>query len=309
MINHDNNNLISAFHKIAEANPETVAISFMGRDATFAQFDQASDRVAAGLTQRGIVPGDRVALYCINSDVFAFAYAGIIKAGATVVPINLLLTPKEIHYILNDAGCCALIYHEAFAEAVAQFRGGLTALKECIVIGAHAADANDTPWPQLIETDTPVPAINIDPDNDVAAILYTSGTTGRPKGAMLTHRNLTSNVASVQQVLKIMPGEDCFLVVLPMFHAFAATAGMLLPLLSACRFAPVPKFDPKLVMDTISANSATIFLGVPSMYTVLLNLPVHGSTWGSFISPAHYGMLVLNRIIMMPWLTGTTGSR
>lgn len=265
--------LPAAFQDIARRYPGTVAIRFAGRDTTLQQFDQASDSVAAGLAAQGIEPGDRVALYCVNSDVFAFAYAGIIKAGATVVPINLLLNPNEINYILNDAGCRGLIYHEAFAASVDRFRTGLRAVQTFIYIGSQPSADDDLPWTALIASGARVPDITFDPGADVASILYTSGTTGRPKGAMLTHRNLLSNVDSVVRALAVDPGEDSFLVVLPMFHAFAATVGMLLPLLHGCTFVPVPKFEPKLVMDTIADSGATIFLGVPSMYTVLLNLP------------------------------------
>ena len=94
------------------------AIHFQGRTTTHAAFGQATDRFAAGLAARGIAPGDRVGLYCVNSDAFAIAYFGILIAGATVVPVNLLLNPKEVAYILKDAGVKALVYFEAFAEAV-----------------------------------------------------------------------------------------------------------------------------------------------------------------------------------------------
>jgi long-chain acyl-CoA synthetase len=118
----------------------------------------------------------------------------------------------------------------------------------------------------------PPPEVCFDPKEDVVAILYTSGTTGRPKGAMLTHRNLISNTSSIQEALHFEPGRDIFLVVLPMFHSFAATVGMLFPLLHGCTVVPLPRFEPELVARTIEATRATIFLGVPSMYAVFLRL-------------------------------------
>jgi long-chain acyl-CoA synthetase len=105
-----------------------------------------------------------------------------------------------------------------------------------------------------------------------AAILYTSGTTGRPKGAMLSHRNLATNVRSVVQALGLRPGGERVLVVLPMFHAFAATVGMLTPLLGGFSLIPVARFDPVVVTDAIAASGATLFLGVPSMFSLLLRL-------------------------------------
>jgi long-chain acyl-CoA synthetase len=113
----------------------------------------------------------------------------------------------------------------------------------------------------------------LDPAEDLVAIIYTSGTTGRPKGAMLTHRNLFFNTLSVQQALQLQPGREIFITVLPMFHAFAATACMLSPLLYGNAIVPLPKFDPAQVADAIAATQATIFCGVPSMFTSLLRLP------------------------------------
>ena len=260
------------FRQTAEKLGEQTAIFLMGRQVSFSQVDQQSDRVAAGLAERGIGKGDHVALYCVNSDIFAVAYLGIVKAGATVVPLNLLLTPKELEYIVNDAECKALIYHEAFADNVSAFRAAATRLDFCVGIGSVKSEQDDLDWPQLLATTAAVPAPTFEAAKDVVSILYTSGTTGKPKGAMLTHQNLLADTAGVVRAVKIHPGKDRLLVVLPMFHAFAATVGMLTPLLHGAAFVPVPKFDPELVMNSIADTQATIFLGVPSMYNVLLNL-------------------------------------
>ncbi len=247
------------------------AVVFAGQTTDFATLDQATDRFAAALAERGIRRGDRIGLYCINSDAFVFAYFGIVKAGAAVVPINLLLNPKEIAFILNDAEAKALIYHEAFAANVAAFQFQVPTSKFQVCIG-EKNPLNDVPFSSLTINHQPS-AIDHPSPNDLAAILYTSGTTGRPKGAMLTHRNLASNCASVCEALQLRPGEDVFLVVLPMFHAFAATAAMLTPLLYGCTIVPLPKFDPELSARCIQAERITHFLGVPSMYNLLLRLP------------------------------------
>jgi long-chain acyl-CoA synthetase len=265
--------LPQAIKDAASRYAQHTAIRFLGRDTSFAVFDQATDRIAGALAGQGIGVGDRVALYCVNSDIFALAYLGIVKAGATVLPLNLMLKPNELEYILNDASAKALIYHEAFADNVSAFRNNVPSLQWCVAIGEKKSQPDDAAWPALLNHDLPAPQPNINPANDVVSILYTSGTTGKPKGAMLTHCNLVSDVRGVHQALHIAAGEDRILVVLPMFHAFAATVGMLLPLLSGCCMVPVPRFEPALVMDTIAESGATIFLGVPSMYTVLMNLP------------------------------------
>lgn len=248
------------------------ALHFMGRTVTHAQIDAASDRVAAGLAFHGITAGDRVGLYCINSDTFAIAYFGILKASATVVPINLLLNPKEVAYILNNAGAKAVIYFEAFADSVKSIRSELRDLRFAVCVGA-SNPLGDLPFSDMLACSKPAPAISIRPSDDLAAILYTSGTTGKPKGAMLTHRNLASNVASIREALKLEPGKDVMLCALPMFHAFAATVCMIFPLTNGCALAALPKFDPQLVADAVAAHKVTVMPLVPSMFNMLLRLP------------------------------------
>lgn len=247
------------------------AIVFGGRTLDYETFDSLSDRFAASLAAQGIRKGDRVGLYCINSDAFVIVYFGIVKAGAVVVPINLLLNPKEIAFILADAGAKALCYYGVFASAVQSFRPNVQSLEFTVCIGDENP-LGDIPFSSLTTDHSPYPIPHLTPD-DLAAILYTSGTTGHPKGAMLTHRNLASNTASVMSALQLTPGEDIFIVVLPMFHAFAATASMLTPLLYGCTIIPMPKFEPETAAKIIEAEKVTHFMGVPSMFMVLLHLP------------------------------------
>ena len=252
------------FRATAAAHADAAAIVFADHVLTFAEVDRASDRVAAGLASLGLAKGVRVGLYCINSAEFAICYLGIVKAGGVVLPVNLLYSPQEVAYVLHDAGAGALICHPAMADRVAALQGLGALPRHCISIG-DSAIAGGVTLDALMTADREPPAPQIDPADDLAAILYTSGTTGRPKGAMLTHSNLVANTRSVTAALELRPGKDCLLVVLPMFHAFAATVGMLTPLLHGLRFAPVPRFDPALVTDSIAAVGATVFLGVPSM--------------------------------------------
>lgn len=260
------------FHRNLAQFADQPAIFFAGQTQTFAQFDAASRSVAGALAARGIAKGDRVGLYCPNSDAFASAYFGILNAGATVVPLNLLLSPKEVAFVLNDAGAKALLYHEAFAPAVTAVRGSIPSLRFLARIGA-TNPLGDLPFAEFTRHPplATLPALN--PAEDLVAIIYTSGTTGRPKGAMLTHRNLFFNTLSIQQALQLAPGRERFVTVLPMFHAFAATACMLSPLLYGNAIVPLPRFDPGQVADAIAATRATIFCGVPSMFTSLLRLP------------------------------------
>jgi len=249
------------------------AVVFSDRVLDYATLDRRSDQVAAFLAVQGLHQGDRVGLYCTNSDLFVIAYFGILKAGCTVVPINVLLNPKEVAYVLGDAGARALFYHGQFHQAVAAACRSLdtVSLRVCME-GALAHDA-DLAWAQVTQCEAPPPVPQIDTAEDVAVIIYTSGTTGKPKGAMLTHRNLAANTWSTRQAFALNAGADAVLVVLPLFHAFAGTVGMLLPLFNGCAMVIVPRFEPQLVADAIAAHRATLFLGVPSMYSVLLRLP------------------------------------
>ncbi|MDO9541749.1 MAG: long-chain fatty acid--CoA ligase [Kiritimatiellia bacterium] len=265
--------LPDVFRATAQSCGSGQAIVFADRKLDYAAVNLLSDRVAGTLAEQGIKKGDRVGLYCPNSDAFVLAYLGIIKCGAVVVPVNLLLNPKEIAFIFNDAGVSALMYHEAFAANVATIKPLVTGLKTAIFIGKHKPAPDELSWPDIIAQEKPPPEMKINPTEDLAVILYTSGTTGRPKGAMLTHRNLSVNTRSVRDALKLEPGSERLLVVLPMFHAFAATVGMLAPLLYGGTIVPLPRFEPVHVADTIERERITVFLGVPSMFVALLRLP------------------------------------
>lgn len=233
--------------------------------------DVQSNRIAAELVAHGIQKGDRVALYCPNLPEFVLAYLGIIKAGAIVVPINLLVNIEEVAHILTDSGAKACIVHHTLLSMAERAQSYTSKRVLTVVIGSSACK-NALPFDDFLCSEAPVPDPVLDSYQDIAAILYTSGTTGFPKGAMLTHANLVANTESVKQAMAWRPGEDIVLVVLPMFHAFAATVGMLTPLICGCALVPMTKFDPDLVADTIHAHRATVFLGVPSMYSVLLRL-------------------------------------
>ncbi len=261
----------SAFRATAARRGEAPAVVSDAGVTSFAELDRQSDRLAAHLAAGGLQVGERVALYAVNGAAFAAAYLGIQKAGGVVVPVNLLLNPEEIDYLLTDSGATAFVYHPAMAEGVAAVRERAVQVGQWISLGDPLAEG-DTGWAAIQAGLDPAPRVMIDPRRDLAALLYTSGTTGRPKGAMLTHANLVSNTDSVTAALELSE-DDRLLVVLPMFHAFAATVGMLTPLLHGFSFVPLPRFEPAQVARAIGEHGATVFLGVPSMYALLLRLP------------------------------------
>ncbi len=264
------NNIADIFRQVARERPDQAVILGAARRWSFADLDRSSDRVAADLLARGVESGDRIGLFCPNSADFVSAYLGILKAGATVVPINLMLNPKEIAFILEDVGARGLFYHAGLAQAADQVQALVGGPEFRVRIGG--GKGGDPSLEEMPVTATEPLSLNIDPTEQLAAILYTSGTTGRPKGAMLTHRNLMANTGSLMQALDLEPGRDRLLVVLPMFHAFAATLGVLTPLLHGLSLVVVERFEPKLVSAAIAEHGATLFLGVPSMFSLLLRL-------------------------------------
>ncbi len=262
--------LPSLFRRSTQSYPQHAAVLTDEGLLTFSEMDRLSDRIAAYLVDRGLEKADRVGLYCLNCAEFVIAYLSILKAGATVIPVNVLLRPVEIQYILNDAGARALIYHDSFEESASIVRQGVASLTFCITLGK--ARPGVVAWNAVVACDKPPARVEFDPYQDLAVIMYTSGTTGKPKGAMLSHANLSANVWSVLKTVQWRAGEEIILLVLPMFHAFAATVGMLASLANGCAIVPVAKFEPVQVLRKIGATSATIFLGVPSMYSLLLRV-------------------------------------
>jgi long-chain acyl-CoA synthetase len=237
---------------------------------TYRRLAERSQGLAAGLLEIGLSRGDRVALLCPNGAEFVVAYLALLEAGATVVPINLLLNPSAIAYQLKDCGCRGLIAHAAMAENAAAALEQTPGISLVVGIGGDLG-RGALSMDALMRSPSDAP-LEIAEAAD-AVILYTSGTTGHPKGAILTHANLAANAQAVAQVLEFRPGQERVLVVLPMFHAFAATVGILTPLLCGAALIPVPRFDPQLITDAVEAHQATLFLGVPSLYALLLRQP------------------------------------
>ncbi|MFI7542478.1 long-chain fatty acid--CoA ligase [Actinoplanes sp. NPDC049599] len=262
-------NLAVILRESAEARPAAPALIHNGATMTYAELDARSDAVAEGLRARGIHPGDRVALQLPNVPDFPVAYYGILKAGAVVVPLNVLLRAPEVAYQLADSGTRLLItWAGTLADAAkAAAECGLT---EVYVAGP--AEDPVHPFTDLMAPVTePVTLYETEP-GDTAAIVYTSGTTGRPKGAELTHFQLYMNADIPGRLFTIDP-DDVILTVLPLFHVFGMSSAMNIGIRFGACLSLVSRFVPQQVLATIERDRATIFDGVPTMFGALLACP------------------------------------
>ena len=258
--------------------PDSIAYIYGDTSVTYKELNQQVDRMAAGLSARGIQKGDGVALLLGNSPEFLIAYYGILRLGAFVVPMNPLYTQGEINYILDDSQAKAVIADISVEPRLSEIKEQLENLK--LVIYTDAED-QEWAWEHLMETNNNVcPSTFIDQE-DLAVILYTSGTTGKPKGAMLTHRNLASNADSISELIELHD-KDCVVAVLPMFHVFCMTISLNGPIACGATVLILPKFSPRDVVRTIREKKATVFAGVPTMYNFILQLPE--STAEDFLS-------------------------
>jgi len=249
-------NLAAALTRAAAASPDRVALRLGDTAITYRDLDDAAARVAGLLAAHGVGAGDRVGVMLPNVPEFAAVYYGVLRAGAVVVPMNPLLKAREVAYYLGDSGAPLLFaWYTVAPEAAA---GAGTA--EVITVDAGFAS-----------TLAPAPARLVEraPD-DTAVILYTSGTTGRLKGAELTHGNLTANVEIVlADVLHLGP-DDVVFGGLPLFHSFGQTVTLNATITAGASLSMLTRFDPATALELLAGHRATVFAGVPTMYSAFL---------------------------------------
>jgi long-chain acyl-CoA synthetase len=243
--------------------PDRVALRCDDLRFTFAEFDAAAGRVATLLDKAGIEPGDRVGLMLPNTPAFAIAFYGIMYGGAVAVPMNPLLKAREVAYYLSNSGAKALFASRSIAKEAAS--GADETGAQCwIVDDAELAKLTA----DLPERGTPVKRN----DDDIAVILHTSGTTGKPKGAMLTHGGLGRNAEVCVRTLVEIGPDDVVMGSLPLFHSFGLTFGLNSAVLAGAMLTLIPRFDPGNVLEVIERDGVTVFAGVPTMYSALLSV-------------------------------------
>ena len=297
---HKPSPLYQLLEKTVAQKPNFVALDFMGQTLTYSDVARQVDAVAAGLQNMGLKKGDRVALCLPNTPYSVVAYFAILKAGGVVVNTNPLYTEDELLHLLKDSGAkyafaldvntilpkvqAALGQSDIERIVVCPLKNVLPGVKRFLYgllkqrkVGAYwPKDGTHIHWDDLRETEGVPKKVPCDPAEDIAVLQYTGGTTGVPKAAMLTHENLTSNLAQVGQFLEASPrkrpegiAQDVFLCVLPFFHVFAMTALMNLGLAVGGRLVLVPRFEIKDLLKVFRRVRPTLFAGVPTIYTAL----------------------------------------
>jgi long-chain acyl-CoA synthetase len=256
-------NLAGRLIATVERYPDATALKLGDVTLTYAGLDDLTSRLATFLAERGIEPGDRVGIMLPNVPEFAVAYYAVLRAGAVVVPMNVLLKEREVAFYLSDPEAKLIFaWHQFEAEAR---KGAASVGTNCMVISPDG-------FGELLWGVTPRTEVVDRAGTDTAVILYTSGTTGKPKGAELTHANLDSN-AQVSLELFLMTAGDIILGALPLFHAFGQTCTLNTAVASGATLVPVPRFDAEKVLATIERDRVTVFAGVPTVFAALLHHP------------------------------------
>ncbi|MBK5265378.1 MAG: long-chain fatty acid--CoA ligase [Alphaproteobacteria bacterium] len=289
------------FYDSTARNPDAIALDFLGRKYSYSECRDGMGRVAHGLQAMGVKKGDRIGLFLPNVPHYVAAYYGAMAIGAIVVNFSPLYTAAELEHQVEDSGTKILFTLSAKALlptaldvlnnsslerlVVGSVAGVLPTAKsilfrvfKCGETVARPHDPRITAFSALIDNDgSHVPAL-IDPEKDIALLQYTGGTTGRPKGAMLSHQNLTANA---RQVNMLDPGnveEDRIIGVLPFFHVFANTVVLNRTIFSGGEIVMLPRFDAVQTLAAVERTRPTALPGVPTMYQALLDNPRLGAT-------------------------------
>ncbi len=256
--------LFSLLDKAAADHPDHLALRMDDLELTYAQLLEAAGRMSTLLASRGVGPGDRVGIMLPNVPAFPIAFYGALAAGAVVVPMNPLLKSREVGYYLSDSGAkVVLAWHTAAGDAA---KGAADA-------GAEAIAVDTADMAELLDGSAAAQGHCGREDEDDAVILYTSGTTGRPKGAELTNSGLVRNAELTARTLLKNNPDDVMMGCLPLFHVFGLTCGLNATIAAAGTLTLLPRFDPAKALEIIERDAVTIFEGVPTMYAAMLHLP------------------------------------
>jgi len=262
-------NLAVILSETASASPDKAAAVHAGGQLTYGELDMLSGRLATGLEAAGLRPGAPVALQLPNIPQFLIAYFGILKAGCVVVPLNVMLKAPEVAFQLEDSQARMLITWEGVLGEAA--KGAAAAgLSDIYALGHAENEAGAAPFERLLAESSDGHQLARRELNDTAVIVYTSGTTGKPRGAELTHIQLYMNADIPGRLFDVRP-EDVVITALPFFHVFGLSSILNVCVRFGCTMSLVPRFDADAALTAIQRDRATIFEGVPTMFVALLS--------------------------------------
>jgi long-chain acyl-CoA synthetase len=262
--------------------PHRRATIFAGHELTYEQLHRTVLLAMRALADAGVEAGDRIGIMLPNCPQYVIAFYAVTGLGAAVVQVNPMSTGSELLFLLQDSGCKILIVYDPLLPVVQSVRSN-TALERVIAVRFAASetqlDAGDVWFDELLASATgPGQPADFDPEETLAVLQYTGGTTGRPKGAMLTHQNLVANAVQADSML---PGgitdDDVMVCALPLFHVYAMTVCMNYPVYTGTPILLVPRFNPQELVELIQKYRATLFPGVPTMYVALSQVLPPGS--------------------------------
>lgn len=257
--------LVELYRQSARKYPTHTAITFFQNTYTYQQLLDRIDRAARLIYSKGIRKGDRVAIMLPNCPQYPVSFYGALACGATVVQLNPMFQPAEMLHILNDSETKMLIILDRLLPLFDSVKDK-TAVKEVLAVELEKDFTEGGPVGEE-------PAAMIEPKEDVAVLQYTGGTTGLPKGAMLTHFNIVANTIQSAATGKVRTrlGEERVLTISPLFHVYGMTSGMSVTFFNGGNLILVPKFEVDQVVELIEKTKPTAFPGVPTMYIALLN--------------------------------------
>ncbi|MGA2768484.1 MAG: long-chain fatty acid--CoA ligase [Candidatus Bathyarchaeia archaeon] len=313
----------------AEKTPKQVAMVYFNKEITYGELDEASDRFAAALAAQGVNKGDRVAIFLPNIPQFVIAYYGTLKIGAVVTAISPLYKEREVEHQLNDSEAETIVVLDVLYPILEKILR-TTKVKRIIVTGLKDYMPTATAFlgslsrkipsfkverkagtyffkELLTMHDAKPPRVDIDPEQDLAALQYTGGTTGIAKGAMLTHMNLLSNAIMCAEWLKGKQLMETFLAVVPLFHIYGMTTAMNTPIYLAGKIVMLLRFDAVATLKAIQKYRVTVFCGAPTMYAMLLAHPNLNSFDLSSVRFCISGSAPLPPEIQKKWMDVTKG--
>ena len=266
-------NLATMLRESALAYPDKPVALYDGGRLSYAELDALTDRFAVGLRASGVGPGETVGLQLPNIPQFLIAYFGMLKAGCIAVPLNVLLKAPEVAFCLGNAQARALVTWAGVADEAMKGAAdaGVSAVYVVNTPGVPEAEAGHR-FEELLAVEPETPPMEQTDPGDTAVIVYTSGTTGTPKGAELTHFQLYMNADTPGRVFGIRD-DDVVLVVLPLFHVFGLSSQLNVCVRFGATMSLVPRFDPAKVLEVMQRDGVTVFEGVPTMYIALLHHP------------------------------------